>query len=451
MADVAALLAKYFPHSGAELRLGDGVPISALAAQHGTPLFVYDRSVVDKKLSQLRGALPASFSISYSVKANPNGAILRHFLANDCGLEIASAGEYVQARNAGCPPQKIVFAGPGKTPAELDYVLARGIGEIHAESELEIERLGGICRRLGKRADVALRVNPTEDAQGGAMRMGGKPAPFGIDEERLDSAVDKILAEAHLNLCGIHLFTGTQILSSDILVTQYRKGLDIARGVARRLGRPLRTLDFGGGLGVPYFSHEAELDMTAVREGLQMLMAETRPDSSLAGTQMMVEPGRYLVAEAGIYVTRVNDIKISRGKKYLIVDGGMNHHLAASGNLGQTIKRNYPLALLTKLQDVACEEVDVVGLLCTPLDVLGRSVKLAQAEVGDLVGILQSGAYARSASPLGFLSHPAPPEIWVDGASDTVIRRRGELEDYLADQRASGGAISVALNTTTVP
>ena len=453
MSDVATLLEKYFPHSTAELCLGDSVRISQVASRHGSPLFAYDRGVLDKKLSQLRAALPSDFSVSYSVKANPNATILRHFLESGCGLEIASSGEYAQARHAGCPPHKIVFAGPGKTPAELEYVLARGIGEIHAESELEIERIGAICRRLKTSADVALRVNPTEEAQGGAMRMGGKPAPFGIDEERLDSAVDKVLSESNLNLCGIHLFTGTQILSADILVTQYRKGLDIARSVARRIGHPLRTLDFGGGLGVPYFSHEVELDMAAVREGLKTLMAETRYDPSLAGTQMMVEPGRYLVAEGGIYVVRVIDIKNSRGKKYLIVDGGMNHHLAASGNLGQTIKRNYPLALLTKLQDAPCEEVDVVGPLCTPLDVLGRAVKLPKAEVGDLLGVFQSGAYARAASPLGFLSHPPPPEIWVNGSRDNVIRRRGEFQDYISDQSVCENAESSALNlnTTAVP
>ena len=451
MGDVAALLAKYYPRSGAELCLGDGVPISEIAAEQGSPLFVYDRTVVDQKLSQLRGALPDRFAISYSVKANPNGTILRHFLERGCGLEIASAGEYVQAREAGCPAERIVFAGPGKTPTELEYVLARGIGEIHAESDLEIERIGAICRELRIRADIALRINPSEDAQGGAMRMGGKPAPFGIDEEGLDFAVTKALGESNVNLCGIHLFTGTQILDSAILLTQYRKGLEIARRVAQRIGRPLRTLDFGGGLGVPYFSHEAELDLGGLREGLNALMSEISLESVFAGTRLMVEPGRYLVAEAGVYITRITDIKVSRGRKYLILDGGMNHHLAASGNLGQTIKRNYPLALLTKLQDVPCEEVEVVGPLCTPLDVLGRSVKLPKAEAGDLLGIFQSGAYGRSASPLGFLSHAAPPEVWVDGTTVSVIRRRGQLRDYLSDQDSGENSKATALSTTIAP
>jgi diaminopimelate decarboxylase len=434
MSDVNDLIRAYYPRSGSELCLDAGMSISSLAAKYGTPFFVYDRGVLEKKFSRLRTALPDRFAISYSVKANPNGTLLRHFLDGGCGLEIASAGEFLQARKADCPPERIVFAGPGKTETELEYVLSRGIGEIHAESLLEIERMARIARQLQVSANIAIRVNPTEDAQGGAMRMGGKPAPFGIDEECLDSAITKVLSEPSLNFCGIHLFTGTQILSSDVLLTQYRKGVEIARRAAQLAGKPLRTLDFGGGLGVPYFAHENELDMTHLREGLTVLMAEVEQDEFLSKTRFMVEPGRYLVAEAGVYVVRVIDIKVSRGKKFLIVDGGMNHHLAASGNLGQTIKRNYPLAVLNKLEAQSLEEVDVAGPLCTPLDVLGRSVRLPQAEVGDLVGVFQSGAYARAASPLGFLSHPAPPEIWVDAGTDTMIRRRGSYEDFLSDQ-----------------
>ncbi|MFZ0636979.1 MAG: hypothetical protein WAM08_15770, partial [Candidatus Acidiferrales bacterium] len=210
--------------------------------------------------------------------------------------------------------------------------------------------------------------------------------------------------------------------------------LEIARRVAKRTGRPLAMLDFGGGLGVPYFSHEHELDMEALRAGLAKLFADVERDSAFSGTKFMVEPGRYLVGEAGVYVARVTDIKISRGKKFLIGDGGMHHHLAASGNLGQTIKRNYPVAILNKLDAPATETVDVAGPLCTPLDVLARGVQLPPAEVGDLIGVFQSGAYARAASPLGFLSHPSPLEVWIEGGESRLIRRRGEYQDYLNDQ-----------------
>jgi diaminopimelate decarboxylase len=288
-----------------------------------------------------------------------------------------------------------------------------------------------VAHRLGVRARAGLRVNPGAEVQGGAMRMGGKPAPFGVDEESLDEVTDTLLADPAVEFRGLHIFSGTQILDATVLVNQYRRGLEIARRLAARLGRPLATLDFGGGLGVPYFATESPLDMHKLREQLQALMAEIEGDRRLAGTRFLVEPGRYLVAEAGVYVARVNDIKVSRGKTFYILDGGMNHHLAASGNLGQVIKRNFPLAVVNRLGEPTSQSVDVVGPLCTPLDTLARDASLAPAEVGDLVGIFQSGAYGLSASPLGFLSHPTPAEVLVADGVGTLIRPRLRWEDLL--------------------
>jgi diaminopimelate decarboxylase len=433
LGDVAEITAKYFLDSGAELRMG-GLPVRALAEKYGTPLFIYDRAVLDSKWNQLRAALPARFAISYSVKANPNRAFLEYFLEKGAGLEVASQGEFHQALAAGCPAERILFAGPGKTEAEIEFVLARGIGEIHIESPREAERVISISRRLGKRARVAVRVNPASEVQGGAMRMGGKPAAFGVDEEALDSVLDPLLGSDAVEFRGMHIYIGTQILDHAILVSQYAHGLEVARRIVKRIGHPLATLDFGGGLGIPYLSNEHELDTVALRAGLAKLFSPIEKDSDFAGTKFMVEPGRYLVGEAGVYVARITDIKMSRGKKFLICDGGMHHHLAASGNLGQTIKRNYPVAILNKLDRPAAGSVEVAGPLCTPLDVLARNAELPEAEVGDLIGIFQSGAYARAASPLGFLSHPAPPEVWVEKGESRLIRRRGEVDDYLRDQ-----------------
>lgn len=437
----AALIERYFPSPKSELWIG-GVPVSSLADRYGTPLFVYDVGVLAKKWDLLRGALPPEFSICYSVKANPSQAILRYFLAQGAGLEIASAGEFRQALHAGCDPKKIIFAGPGKTEAELDFVLEHGIGEIHLESPREAARIAAIARRRGIAAPVALRVNPGGEAEGGAMRMGGRPAPFGVDEENLDEVLDLLLSSPEIDFRGIHLFAGTQILNFEILVNQYRKGIEIARRVAARLRRPLHTLDFGGGLGIPYFPHEQELDMGKLKEALGDLFGEVRSDPLFSGTRFVVEPGRYLAGEAGIYVARVTDVKTSRGKKFLILDGGMHHHLAASGNLGQTIKRNYPVTVLNKFHEPPEETVDVVGPLCTPLDVLARNINLPRTDPGDLIGVFQSGAYARSASPLGFLSHPAPAEVLVDAGRDRQIRRRGEAQDYLRDQCADPGLMA---------
>ena len=432
MDHVRELVSRHFGARGGELLVG-GLPIGELAATYGTPLFVYDSAALDRQLANLRSGYSDRFEIYYSVKANPCPAVVRHFVERGLGLEIASGGEFHLAVRAGCAPDRILFAGPGKTERELAYVLERGIGEIHVESSREAGRVAAISKRLGIRTRVALRVNPGAEAQGGAMRMGGKPAPFGVDEEILDEVLDGLLAEPSLDVQGIHLYAGTQILDDRILVTQYRRGIEIARRAADRMGRPVRTLDFGGGLGIPYFANEAPLPLAPLAEGLAELVAELRTDSRFEGARLIIEPGRYLAGEAGIYVTRVNDIKVSRGKTFLVVDGGMNHHLAASGNLGQVIKRNFPAALLNRLDDAPARKADVVGPLCTPLDVIARDLALPAAQVGDLFGIFQSGAYARSASPLGFLSQPTPAEIVVRDGAVTVARRAGGYEDIGED------------------
>ncbi|HXJ06047.1 MAG TPA: type III PLP-dependent enzyme [Candidatus Acidoferrum sp.] len=429
---LSTLVKLYFPSSAGELCIG-GVTPSTLANEYDTPLFVYDRGILDKKWTLLRQSLPREFSIFYSVKANPNQTILRQFLSLGAGLEIASGGEFCQALAAGCPPANILFAGPGKSERELELVLGKGVGEIHLESQLEAERVIAISRRLGVRARVALRVNPGAEAEGGAMRMGGRPAPFGVDEESLEGFLDFLCSAPEIDFGGIHVFSGTQILDSEILVSQYRKGIDIARRAAARLQRPLRRVDFGGGLGVPYFSHEQALDTVKLKAALEELMCKVRRDPAFVGTEFLVEPGRFLVAEAGVYIVKIIDIKVSRGKKFLITDGGMHHHLAASGNLGQTIKRNYPVAVLNRLKDPDGQAVDVVGPLCTPLDVLARNIVLPNASVGDLIGVFQSGAYARAASPLNFLSHPSPPEVWVDASRHRLIRHRGVYADFMRD------------------
>ncbi|HST12730.1 MAG TPA: type III PLP-dependent enzyme [Terriglobales bacterium] len=434
MTHVPEFISSRWDQSNGELLVGS-IPISSIAERHGTPVFVYDDRILEEQLSGLRDVLPPRFSIYYSVKANPNPAFLTFFLGRGCGLEVASAGELQQALAAGCAPTNILFAGPGKTLAELVFAIAEGIGEIHAESELEIHRILEISRAQRKRTAISVRVNPSEEGSGGAMRMGGKSAPFGVDEESLVPILRDISEDQNLEFCGIHLFAGTQILDYRVLLAQYRKGLQIAKQAADVTGSPIRTLDFGGGLGIPYFPGDRELDRTHLKAGLSDLMVSVEDDACFAPSKFVLEPGRYLVGESGLYVARVNDIKVSRGKKFVILDGGMNHHLSASGNLGQVIKRNFPIAILNKFASAAIETVDVVGPLCTPLDTLGRSVQLPAAEVGDLVGIFQSGAYARAASPLGFLSHPSPPEVLVHHEQDLLIRRRGTFEDVIQDLR----------------
>ena len=430
MSLAAQLLERNFAASGGELAIG-GFPISRLAEEYGTPFFVYDAAVLRKKWSNLRSTLPERVEIYYSVKANPSPAVVKTFLSLGCGLEIASGGELHQALAAGCAAERILFAGPGKRDAEIREFLEAGGGEIHVESFNEAKRLVAAAAELGKEVSAAVRVNPSSEIQGGAMRMGGKPAPFGVDEEEMGTVVAALQASPLVRVTGVHIFAGTQILDADVLGAQYHKCVELARTVASTLEGPLLTVDFGGGLGIPYFDSDHELDLGAYGKNVFDLLASL--DDTFASTRFVVEPGRYLAGEAGIYVARILDVKSSRGKCYAILDGGMNHHLAASGNLGQVIKRNFPIAILNRLGERAEAKVELVGPLCTPLDQLGRAVELPMPRVGDLVGILQSGAYARSASPVGFLSHPAPPEILVTDGKHEAIRRRGTYRDLLTD------------------
>jgi diaminopimelate decarboxylase len=307
------------------------------------------------------------------------------------------------------------------------------IQEIHLESIEEARCLSALAEANGTAVSVALRINPV-DAAGGAMRMGGRASPFGIDQEDLDEVLTEILSLPRLNVVGVHLFMATQILDAEILVTQYQRALSIARDVAGRIPGSLQTIDFGGGLGTPFFAHETELDLAAVAAGLAEVAEAMQADPLLAGAKAILEPGRFLVNEAGVYVAAVTRVKQSRGKTFAVIDGGMHHHLAASGNLGQTIKRNYPVALLNKLGLPATQKTEVVGPLCTPLDTLARQAELPPVAAGDLFGVFQSGAYARTSSPHGFLSHPSPAEVMVVQGTASLIRRRGQPDDYLRDQ-----------------
>src|SRR6185295_6750249 len=419
-----ALIARNFPDSGRELAVG-GVPSGELAATFGTPLFVYAADVLDRQWTLLRRTFPAIFSLAYAVQANPSLSLLRWFVNRGAELAAASPGELHLALLAGAPPSSILLAGLGKTDAELELALDRGIGKIHVGSVAEAERLAALTHRRETRAPIILQVNPRV--------AGSKPAPFGIDEEELDAVIPRLSANPALELAGIRLPTTAQTLDADALLRQYDHGVRLGESVAERLGCPLRTLDFGHGPGVPYFSDEQPIDTARLAEGLDRLAARCAAVPMLAGTRFTVEAGRFLAGEAGVYLTRVIETKISRDKRFYVVDGGMHHHLVASGNLGQVVKRNFPIVVANRLNVSARIPANVVGPLGTPLDVLAREAALPPAQAGDLIAILQSGAFGRAASPLGFLSHPTPPEVLVENARPRLIRRRGTAEDLLQD------------------
>lgn len=409
-----------FPRRDGALTIG-GLDLSGLAQRHGTPLFLYDAGAMRRAYRTLSEAVAGLAEVDYSVKANPRPDIIRVFREEGAGAEVASAAELRAALAAGVAPERILFAGPGKSDADIEAALAHRIGEIHLENRDEAERVAQAAGRHGRVARVAIRVNPGAAAQGGAMRMGGKPSPFGFDEEELEEVVDRIEAEPRLHLSGLHLFAGTQGLSAATLLAQWSYGLDLALRMGARTGRPLETVDLGGGLGIPYFQGEGELDLGALKAGAAALAERVRAEPLLAPARTVLEPGRFLVGPAGLYVVRVRAVKRSRGSLFVIADGGMHHHLAASGNLGQVVKRDFPVVAVREAEGAERRPAALVGPLCTPLDTLARAAPLPDLEAGDLVAILQSGAYALTASPTGFLSHPLPAEVLVEDGREIVL------------------------------
>lgn len=414
------LIDHYFGQSGADLMIGR-VRVCDVAETYDTPAFLYDADTMRASYRSLADTLDGFARLFFSIKANPNPEVARIFVELGAGIEIASLGEFEKACAAGCTPERMLFAGPAKGRRELEQTLSAGLGEIHLETFEEIAHVADIAGRLGRTVPVAIRVNPAAAAQGGAMRMGGKAAAFGFDEEMLDDVIAHVQAHKSLKVSGIHMFAGTQILDASVLLAQWAHGLNVAAYVADLAGHPLQTIDLGGGLGVPYFEGDKTLDLAELKAGLAVLKTQKAAHAAIANAEVLVEPGRFLTASAGIYVMRVRAVKQSRGERFVMCDGGMHHHLAASGNLGQVIKRDFPIVAANRLTDPTIGKATIAGPLCTPLDTLGRKTALPEVEEGDLIAVMQSGAYGLTASPNGFLSHPVANEILVDGSEHRKI------------------------------
>ena len=398
-----------FPVVDGCLQVG-GTPLPTLAERvGGTPFYAYDRQLITRRISELRARLPDAIELHYAMKANPMPAVVQHLAGLVDGLDVASAGELQVALDTGTPPSEISFAGPGKRDEELAQALNAGI-IINLESFGEMERLARLGEQHGRRPNVAVRVNPDFELKTSGMKMGGGPKVFGVDAELVPEMLDRI-RELDLGFQGFHIFTGSQNLRAESLFEAHDKTFDLAYRLADDAPGPLKFLNIGGGLGIPYFPGDQPIDLAAVGERLQGHVDTAR--NHLGETKLIMELGRYMVGEAGIYVARVVDRKISRGQVYLVTDGGLHHHLSASGNFGQVIRKNYPVAIGNRMDIEATENVTITGPLCTPLDLIADRMDLPRADVGDLVVVFQSGAYGLTASPLGFLSHPSPAETLV--------------------------------------
>jgi diaminopimelate decarboxylase len=398
-----------FKTVGGELTLG-GLALSLLTERVGqTPFFAYDRDLLRARVAQLRQALPAQVKLHFAMKANPMPAVVGLMAGLVDGIDVASAGELKVALDAGADPAEISFAGPGKRDVELRQAVAAGV-LINVESSRELPVLAEASARLGLPARVAIRVNPDFELKGSGMKMGGGPKQFGIDTEQMPELLAEV-GRLGLAFEGFHLFAGSQNLRPESICEAQQKSYELALRLAELAPSPVKFLNLGGGFGIPYFPGEQPLDLAPISANLQALVE--RAATELPEASLVIELGRYLVGEAGIYVTKIVDRKTSRGQVYLVTDGGLNHHLAASGNFGQVIRKNYPVTIGNKAGSLERESVSVVGPLCTPLDLLADRMDLPAAEIGDLVVVFQSGAYGRSASPEGFLGHPASVEVLV--------------------------------------
>ena len=396
---------------GGELVVG-GERLSVLAARIGqTPFYAYDRALLRARVAELRAALPEAIKLHYAMKANPMPAVVAFMAGLVDGIDVASAGELKVALDCGANPQEVSFAGPGKRDAELRQAVASKV-LINVESCREIGALEAISQELGLPARVAVRVNPDFELKGSGMKMGGGPKQFGVDTEQMPELLVKI-GRAGLAFEGFHLFAGSQNLRPESICEAQQKSFDLAVRLAQDAPLPVKFLNLGGGFGIPYFPGEQRFDLKPIGDNLGELL--DRAKTELPHAEFVIELGRYLVGEAGVYVARVVDRKVSRGQVYLVTDGGLHHHLSASGNFGQVVRKNYPVTIsrVARPADGEREISSVVGPLCTPLDLLADRMSLPVAQVGDLAVVFQSGAYGISASPQGFLGHPACVEVLV--------------------------------------
>jgi len=387
-----------------------GKTASALVAEAGrTPLFVYSRALLDARVAQLRAALPARVGVNYAVKANPHPLVIAHMGPLVDGFDIASSGELALCIAAGIDPRRISFAGPGKRDDELEAAIAAGV-TLNCESEGEGVRALAIGQRLGTPPRIAIRVNPSFVMTGSGMKMGGGAKQFGVDADKVPALARRLIGEG-AEWRGLHIFTGSQTLSADAIIEAQANVLALAAELTEAIGHGCPKLNMGGGLGIPYFPGDTPVDLPKVGAALAERVADLPP--ALADTELCMEMGRYLVGEAGVYLCRVIDRKDSHGTTFLVTDGGLHHQLAASGNFGTVVRRNYPSAIATRYGAEPTEEVNIVGCLCTPLDRLADNAMMPRAEVGDLVAVFCAGAYGASASPSAFLGHGPAAEMLV--------------------------------------
>ncbi|MFE4857473.1 diaminopimelate decarboxylase [Streptomyces sp. NPDC056670] len=405
-----------------------------IAEEFGTPLFVYDTETIAASYHLLRTGLRPSVDVFYSLKANPNISVSAFIRSLGAGAEVSSETELATALRAGFAPEDIVFLGPGKRDAELEACVRADLRAVVCESLGELRRLDAIAarHRRPEPVPVLLRINPAFSTAGSGLAMGGRPRQFGTDTEVLLGARELLAELRRVRVTGVHAYLGTRYLQDEPVVRNTLGILAEAERLARTLGIPLETVDFGGGVGVAYFDNEKDPDTAAVVDGVNAAVDAFGREHP--GCRFIMEAGRCLTAAGGTYVVRVLDVKESMGEWFAVADGGTNHHMAAVG-VGSFVRRNFPIRVLDRPGEPVAGRYTVTGPLCTPQDVLGRRVALPAVSPGDLLGVGLSGAYGPTASPGLFLGHGYPAEVLLHAGRAHLVRRRDTVEDLLSPQR----------------
>lgn len=357
------------------------------ATKFRTPFYFYSAEIVQSVFQLLKNSLPKNVDIFYSIKANPNIAICQELRNLGACAELCSLYEINAAIYAGFEPRNIIFVGPAKSNKEIEKCLELGIYAIICESVTEYHRISDIAKQYNKTARVALRINPSHISKTALLKMGGKPSQFGMDEEIIFKNKDYFLTMPNIQLIGIHIYNGTRILNAETIIENTNYILNLTRKIQTEWQVQFEMVDIGGGLGVPYYDNEQELNLNVLRSGLQPLVDNYRKD--FPNTRVILESGRYLIAKAGFFVSQVVDIKTSKNENFIITDGGSNCHMAASG-MGSLIKNNFPIEVFSRNQDIshsslAIEKYNITGPLCTPGDLIGKQVSLPKLSIGDYV------------------------------------------------------------------
>jgi diaminopimelate decarboxylase len=408
------------------------------AARYGTPLYLYDFDVIERQVVRLRRALGPRFELAYAVKANPSLGILSFLRRFGLSSDVASKGELLAVRRAGCPPSKILSTGPAKSDADLEALVRAGVSQIHVEGEWELEQIEKIGGRLRKRVRVGLRLNPPWGIAEKRVMIGGPGAKkFGFDLASAERVLQGKKSFPHLEICGFQVFNASNVLDARLLVENTRRVLALALSLSKKYDVPLRSVDFGGGFGVPYTDGERPLDLGFLRKGLAAVAHDVALEPCLASTRLVFEPGRFLVAEAGTYVVKVLGTKRSRGVDYVLVDGGIHHFLrpvliGCPHRVRLIQARN---ARRPPPSSPSKRSLVVSGPLCTSLDILHPAARLPLPERGDLLAFENAGAYGYTESMPLFLSHEWPAEVGVRKGRLALLRRPPSTASLLAAQQ----------------